>query len=846
MTISDCIQDAINDGHIDKKRGEDAQRLWREMADRYEGQGYNRHQAEAMAADDLKEGLKREAGAKRHRYLATLSTLHARQIEVSRLKPDQVAKHGTHLVEQLGYEERSLSRYFMGRIGQFLNEHHANILGQITKPAQWMNILRELHGQVTDDEAAKALAGSIHAAREEQRLMYNAAGGDIGKLENWGLTHSHDRVKVSQSSFEQWRAALKRPDGSSRIDWTHIEDELTGRPLQAPGGPEPSEAIQRRFLKEIKGNIDYGKGSKEVAYGRNRGSGMSIENARVLHFKNADDWIAYNKAYGTGTPFNALVSQMNSMSRRVAEARMLSINGDAGLDAVRQMLAKHARDNDMPPDIAHTMEDNIVHAGRMLKVLRPGVGPKGQYARWAAGFFATTRELMNAAFLDRSVIISSLSDTNLSRLGMQTMGMNATNMLTTYGKLMAESVKGGGLTHEELLQQGWIGQALANPHVAMDRYNSEYPAHTVAKLLSNASMQIQGHLAHTDNLQMALQHEISGTWGAAAEKSFGELDPRLRGAMQTHGITAKDWDTFRQPAGIYTAANGAKFLTPFWWRHAVDAAPDVVDRTFLKFQSFMEKWTEVGVPGRNLWVSGFLDPKAYGMTPGSISYEAMKSAGMFKSVIGSMLIGQYHMMMARPGGWARAVFVAQAAATDTLVGAIALQINDVLMGRDPQAMDPQTHPMFLVRAFVKGGALGPIGDLLTTGATDWGGGISSYVAGPLPQAAQDAYGLALKSSSFLAAYAMGGGISKQRSALVKEMTHLGMRYTPMGQTPLLAGGAAMDRLVWDQLWMSLDPEAVKAIEKAARHRTKVYGQGEWWPSTSPLPTRLPYLGTATE
>lgn len=117
MTISDCIQDAINDGHIDKKRGEDAQRLWREMADRYEGQGYNQHQAEAMAADDLKEGLKREAGAKRHRY-------------------------------------------------------------------------------------------------------------------------------------------------------------------------------------------------------------------------------------GTGTPFNALVSQMNSMSRRVAEARMLSINGDAGLDAVRQMLAKHARDND--------------------------------------------------------------------------------------------------------------------------------------------------------------------------------------------------------------------------------------------------------------------------------------------------------------------------------------------------------------------------------------------------------------------------------------------------------------------------------------------------------------------
>ncbi|GHE05559.1 hypothetical protein U879_03555 [Defluviimonas sp. 20V17] len=840
MTISDCIQEAIDDGHIDKERGERAQQMWREMADRYQSAGYTRHQAETMAADDLKEALKREAGAKQHRYLATLSILRDRELEVSKLKPEQIKSHATEMIERLGHEERGLSRYFMGRIGQFLNEHHADLLGRISKPAQWMNILRELHGQATDDEAAKALAQSIHAAREEQRLMYNAQGGNIGKLDNWGLAHSHDRVKVSQVSFENWYGNLKRPDGTSRIDWTKIEDDLTGRPLQAEGGPEPSEALQRRFLQEIKDNIDYGKGSKEVVYGRNKGSGLSIENSRVLHFKSADDWIAYNKAFGTGTPFNALVSQMNSMSRRITEARMLSVNGDAGLDAVRQMLAKRVRDERLPSEISDSMEGNVQHAERMLKVLRPGVGPKGRFSRAAASFFATTREVMNAAFLDRSVIISSLSDTNLSRLGLQTLEMNPGNMLTTYGKLMAESLKGGGLTHEELLQQGWIGQALANPHVAMDRYNSEYPAHTVAKLLSNASMQIQGHLAHTDNIQMAIQHEIAGTWGAAADKTFDELAPRLRAEMQKHGITAGDWDTFRQPAGIYTAANGAKFLTPFWWRHAAEGAPDVIDRTFLKFQSFMEKWTEMGVPSRNLWVSGIFDPKAHGMTPGSLPYEFLKSAGMFKSVIGSMMVSQYRMAMAHPGGWSRVRFVADLAASNLMVGAMALQINDVLMGRDPQAMDPRTHPGFIAHAFIRGGALGPIGDVLSVGSSPWGG-IAAYVAGPMPQASQDAYNLAFKASSLLAAWAMGGATSKQRSALLKEMAHLGMRYTPMGQTPLLAGGAAMDRLIWDQLWMALDPEAVKAMEKAARRRTKVYGDGEWWPSTSPLPTRLPDL-----
>ncbi|MDE3239183.1 MAG: hypothetical protein KGN33_09500 [Paracoccaceae bacterium] len=50
MTIENCINEAIADDHIDKQLGAEAQRMWREMAERYESQGYNRHQAETMAA----------------------------------------------------------------------------------------------------------------------------------------------------------------------------------------------------------------------------------------------------------------------------------------------------------------------------------------------------------------------------------------------------------------------------------------------------------------------------------------------------------------------------------------------------------------------------------------------------------------------------------------------------------------------------------------------------------------------------------------------------------------------------------------------------------------------------
>lgn len=66
MSFFDFLEDAMNGGEADRSRGERAQQLWKNLSDRYVGHGYARHNAEALAAEDVKTALGREAGEKRH------------------------------------------------------------------------------------------------------------------------------------------------------------------------------------------------------------------------------------------------------------------------------------------------------------------------------------------------------------------------------------------------------------------------------------------------------------------------------------------------------------------------------------------------------------------------------------------------------------------------------------------------------------------------------------------------------------------------------------------------------------------------------------------------------------
>jgi hypothetical protein len=107
-----------------------------------------------------------------------------------------------------------------------------------------------------------------------------------------------------------------------------------------------------------------------------------------------------------------------------------------------------------------------------------------------------------------------------------------------------------------------------------------------------------------------------------------------------------------------------------------------------------------------------------------------------------------------------------------------------------------------------------------------------YFAGPTVGFFNDAGGLVFGNAKD----AMNGDDMN----LSRDAVNFAKRYTP--GTTLWQTRAALDRMVWDQMQILLDPEAHRAMRRQVNRQANDFGNGEWFPSGSPLPERAPDLG----
>ncbi len=196
-------------------------------------QGKPRHVAEALAAEDVKLALKKEAGDAKHVMLAQIAAARRSQALVdgsqrlATLMTDRLehAANSPNRGATIVATKQALMRAFHKRLEGVIREHSRSLLGNVRNPAGLRNVVRELHGESSGDVVAYAVADAVRTAFEDMRLMFNGAGGTIGKLENWGLPHTHNRTAMRRAGVVAWADEVR-----SRLAWDKIEDDLTGRP----------------------------------------------------------------------------------------------------------------------------------------------------------------------------------------------------------------------------------------------------------------------------------------------------------------------------------------------------------------------------------------------------------------------------------------------------------------------------------------------------------------------------------------------------------------------------------------------------------------------------------------
>src|SRR3546814_1162694 len=150
-----------------------------------------------------------------------------------------IAFHADARGSQLSMESaaRSIERHAMGQLIEALEATDAKFFGLIENPEGVRALVRELHGQDSGNATAKAGAKVYHEVAESLRKRFNAAGGNIGRLEDWGMPHHHSHLRVARARKEAWVAETMPLLNRAR----HVTE--TGARLNHPAGAEfPGQA----------------------------------------------------------------------------------------------------------------------------------------------------------------------------------------------------------------------------------------------------------------------------------------------------------------------------------------------------------------------------------------------------------------------------------------------------------------------------------------------------------------------------------------------------------------------------------------------------------------------------
>ncbi|MGY9049821.1 MAG: hypothetical protein ACKVKF_22950, partial [Rhodobacterales bacterium] len=783
-----------------------------------------RHQAEAAALADLKEATSRQARSRRHAVINQLQSMRRLNALISEAPDPALALRD--LIEHSensgfrGESVESIHRAIVQSVNHglrdVLRETSRNLLGNSRAPARLRNIIRELHGQDAGDATAKVLAGAVKKQQERLRQLFNAHGGDIGKLDDYGVSHSHDVAAIRRAAPGEWEAYV-----FDQMDWSRINDFQTGKPFVSEKGAIPNRERAMQFLANVREGI--------VTRGWNRrdpsmttgGKALYNQHAehRVMHFLDGDTWLDYNARFGTSDPFSSMIGGMHGMARDIAQMRVLGPNPKMGLEYATQVAQKRVAGN----DLAERAVGKKAALARTMLAHLDGSANTTEQEGWAR-FFATTRSVITSAKLG-SAILSSPTDLATMSMAAKMAGMKPSNVLSRAVQLAASNA-----TRESAARMGYVFDTLADTGSAAARFLSEQMTSELANRLTSFTIRASGLSFWTDMNRTAFRMEFAGFMADNANRGFADIDAPLRNIFETRGISAQDWDHLRAAEGMFRTPDGATFISPLHWREHQTTLPAMeAEGLAMRVQMAIEEQLEYAVP--SLRIEG--KAQTVGDTrPGTFAGELLRSSTMFKGFALSLTMGQYRRWLALPTGSDRAVYAAQMSAGLFVLGGLAVQLKEIAKGNDPRPMD---NMAFAGAAFLQGGGVGIFGDFFASETNRFGGGLEGTIAGPMIG---------------FAGNVMNIPASNITRAAQGESTYLGrdvanfIRYNTPVASSLWQQRVAFDHLVADQLQKFLDQDAEQLWKRQARKREKDYGTRSWWGSGDLAPSRAPDLSNA--
>ncbi|MGB1271063.1 MAG: hypothetical protein ACPG5T_03235, partial [Endozoicomonas sp.] len=702
-----------------------------------------------------------------------------------------------------------------------------NLLGETRNKANLRNMVHEIFGRKTGDNAASELAEAWSEAAEFLRMRANRGGMAIPKRKDWGMPQTHNTLKVREVEMQEWVNFVRnKVDPKRLIDYSR--------------GFSPNSLEIDLILREAYETITtegFSNSDPALTAGRQKLGNKRAEH-RYLPFKDSEAWLEYHDRFGEGDPFSVMMAHVDGMSRDIARLEIFGPNDEAMRDFLKESARKSAAQKDAKGDKRKGLAfrnwkdytngiinqtDNMVEAftGRLNHPVND---------RIASGF-AGFRSLHAAAVLG-SAVISALTDINYQRIAARAAGLPQTRILKeVLANLMTlDDVPRGTLA----TRLGLIAEQWATVGSAQMRYVGEVEGPEVARRMSDAVLRVSGLSPWTQANRWGFGQAFLGDMADNVGKRFGELDLNSQGLMKKYGISEADWDQIRKTP-LYDASvdidgfsgPGTLFMRPENIMKRTDITAEMADQLTNKLLRMVQSETEFAVPTVSL--KGRV--QIVGNTkPGTFQGELLRSAAMYKTFALTILNTHINRVMAQPGALAKGKAAADLVISTTLMGGMALQLKEIVKGKDPRPMEGEDSVPFWTSALVQGGGLGLFGDFLFGDLNRFGGGLPQQLAGPVVQFGDDVVRRAFLGNIF--EFAQGDDTNFGR-----EMVRLLRRYTPGGS--IWYARLAYERLLLDQMQLWADPEAKKNLRQQRQRFRRNTGQRFWWNPGTTSPQRAP-------
>jgi hypothetical protein len=687
--------------------------------------------------------------------------------------------------------------------GTNLGRQALMVLFDAQNPAMSRDLALEVFAQGnagTGNAIAKAGAKAWLETTEALRTRFNAAGGDVRKLDYGYLPQAHDQTRVLAAGMDSWalvtlqhldRSRYLREDGARMSDG-EVLDVLF----------RAWETISSDGANKATPGATKGKGAKANARGE----------SRELHFKDGEAYLAYLKDFGRGSMYDAMIGHIGGLSRDIGLVERYGPNPEAQ-QRLQFDLAEQA--DGVRQGRFGQVAENMAGPEAQWAVLSGASGASGKYAK-IAQFAQDLRNIETFGKL-QGAVLSSITDlgtyfvtTGFNRLGYWSGLKNIARAATEADRAFLNS---HGLIAESMISDlnRWAGENIAN---------------NWSGRITNATMRLSLMNAWTDTLRRAFSMTMMQGLARLARTDWAGLSAFDRYRMQAKGLTEADWNVMR--AAPLVQHRGADFITPdAIYSTGHPDAPAVV----AKMIGLVADEAEIAVLNPDLTTRAITS--GGGSQRGTLGGELARSVAQFKAFPVAMISRHWRRMLDTPQGLQGAPLMASKLGYSaalmvslTALGAIAFQTKQIVGGKDPIDM---TKPKFWAKALAQGGGLGFVGDMLLTDTADDRSPqdtFSKMLFGPTVGSAADLLELTK------------GNVDEY---LAGKDTHFGaeaVRFT-RAHSPLVNLWylrAALDHAGLYALQESLSPGYLARIQSRAK---KDWDQNYWWSPREDLPGRGP-------